>query len=87
MKELMKRQKCLMLKNNHEIAQQYIKLQVINQYFKTMRNEMEYFLFTASYCFCLKGYEVIKKCYHTSLIVIYIEIRMVVSIFLTILLF
>ena len=38
MQELMKRQKTLMLKNNHEIAQQYMELQLINQDFKTMRN-------------------------------------------------
>ena len=43
MKELMKGQKCLILKNNHEIAQQYIELQVINQDFKAMRNEMKFF--------------------------------------------
>ena len=43
MKELMKGQKCLILKNNHEIAQQYIELQVINQDFKAMRNEMDFF--------------------------------------------
>ena len=38
MQELMKRQKTLMLKNYHEIAQQYMKLQVINQDVKAMRN-------------------------------------------------
>ena len=56
MQELMKRQKTLMLKNNHEIAQQYMELQVINQDFKAMRNQMECFLFNASYFLCLKGY-------------------------------
>ena len=30
LKEWMKRQKCLMLKNNNEIAHKYIELQVIN---------------------------------------------------------
>ena len=49
MQELMNRQKYSMLKNNHEIAQQYMELQVINQYFKAMRNEMEYVLFNAQY--------------------------------------
>ena len=44
----MKRQKTLMLKNNHEIAQQYMELQVINQDFKAMRNEIECFLFNVS---------------------------------------
>ena len=48
----MKRQKTLMLKNNHEIAQQYMELQVINQDFKAMRIEMEYFLFNASSVLC-----------------------------------
>ena len=62
MQELMKRQKTLMLKNNHEIAQQYMELQVINQDLKAMRNQMEYFLFNASSFLCLKGYELIKKC-------------------------
>ena len=38
-----------------------------------MRNEMEYFLFNASSILCLKGYELIKKCYHAALTVIYIE--------------
>ena len=45
MQELIIRQNNLMIKNNHEIAQQYMKLQVINQAFNAMRNEME--------CFCL----------------------------------
>ena len=49
MQELMNRQKYLMLKNNHEISQQFMEFQVINQYFKAMRNEMEYFLFKAQY--------------------------------------
>ena len=69
MQELM----TLMLKINHEIAQEYIKLQVINKDFKAMRNEMEMFLFNASCYLCLKGYELVKKCYHVSLTVIYIE--------------
>ena len=73
MQELMKRQKTLMLKNNHEIAQQYMKLQVINQDFKAMRNQMECFLFKASSFLCLKGYALIKKCYYASLTVIFIE--------------
>ena len=38
-----------------------------------MRNEMEYFLFNTSSFLCLKGYELIKKCYHASLTVIYIK--------------
>ena len=38
-----------------------------------MRNEMEYFLFNASSFLCLKGCELIKKCYHALLTVIYIE--------------
>ena len=63
MKELMNRHKCLMLENNHEIAQQYMELQVINQDFKAMRNKMECFLFHASSFLCLNGYEFIKKCY------------------------
>ena len=62
-----------MLKNNHEIAQQYMKLQVINQDFKAMENEIECYLFNASSFICLKGYELIKKCYRASLTVIYIE--------------
>ena len=69
----MNRQNVLMLKNNHEIAQQYMELQVINQDFKAMRNEMEFFLFNASSFLCLKGYGLIKKCYHVSLTVIFIE--------------
>ena len=52
MKELMNRQKCLMLKNNHETAQQYMELQVINQDFKAMRIEIGYFLFNASSFLC-----------------------------------
>ena len=73
MKELIKHQKCLMLKNNHEIAQRCMELQVINQDFKAMRSEMECFLFNISSFICFKGYELIKKFYHTSLTVIYIE--------------
>ena len=38
-----------------------------------MRNEMECFLFNDSSYLCLKGYELIKKCYHASLTVIYIK--------------
>ena len=71
MQELIKCQKTLMLKNNHEIAQQYMELQVINQNFKAMRNQMECFLFNASSFLCLKGYELIKKCYYASLTVIF----------------
>ena len=62
-----------MLKNNHEITQQYMELQVINQDFKAMGNAMECFLFNISSFLCLKRYELIKKCYHDSLTVIYIE--------------
>ena len=69
----MKRQKTLILKNNHEIAEQYMELQVINQDFKAMRNQMECFLFNASSFLCLKGYELIKKCYYASLTVIFIQ--------------
>ena len=43
-KTLMNRQNVLMLKNNLEIAQQYMELQVINQDFKAMRNEMDFFV-------------------------------------------
>ena len=71
MQKLMKRQKTLMLKNNHEIAQQYMELQVINQDFKAKKNSMEFFLFNASSFLCLKGYELIKKCYYASLTVIF----------------
>ena len=73
MQKLTKRQKTLMLKNNHEIAQQYMELQVINQDFKAMINQMECFLFNASSFLCLKGYERIKKCYYASLTIIFIE--------------
>ena len=54
MQQLMKRQKCLMLKNDHETAEQHMELQVINQGFKAMKNEMECFLFNASSFLCLK---------------------------------
>ena len=50
-----------------------MELQVINQDFKTMRNQMECFLFNVSSSLCLKGHELIKKCYYASLTVIYIE--------------
>ena len=73
MQELINRKKYLMLKNDHEIAQQYMELQFINQNFKAMRNEMECYLFNTSSFLCLKGYELIKKCYHASLTVVYIE--------------
>ena len=53
-KELMKRQKYLILKNNNEIVRQYMELQVINKYFKAMRDEMEFFWFNASYFFLFK---------------------------------
>ena len=66
----MKRQKNLMLSNNHEIARQYIELQVIQQDYKSKRNEMEFFLSNASNHLCLSGYELIKKCYLASLTVI-----------------
>ena len=36
-----------------------------------MRNSMECFLFNASSFLCLKGYELIKKCYYASLAVIF----------------
>ena len=73
MQELINRKKYLMLKNDHEIAQQYMELQFINQNFKAMRNEMECYLFNTSSFLCLKGYELIKKCYYASLTVIFIE--------------
>ena len=73
MKELIKHQKCLMLKNNHEISHQYMEFQVINQDFKAMRNERECLLFNVSSFYLCKGYEVIKKYYHASFTVIYIE--------------
>ena len=38
-----------------------------------MRNQMECFLFNASSFLCLKGYELIKKCYYASLTVICIQ--------------
>ena len=62
-----------MLKHNQEIAQQYMELQIIDQDFKAMRNEMECFWFNISSFLCLKGYELIRKCYHALLTVIYIE--------------
>ena len=51
-----------MLKNNYEVACQYIKLQVIQQDFKLNKNKMKYFLFNASNDLCLSGYGLIKKC-------------------------
>ena len=71
MRELMNRQKILMLKNNHKVACQYIKLQVIQQDFNINKNEMECFLLNASKHLCLSGYELIKKCYLASLTIIY----------------
>ena len=62
-----------MLKNNYEVACQYIKLQVIQQDFKLNKNKMKYFLFNASNHLCLSGYELIKKCYLVSMTVIYNE--------------
>ena len=50
-----------MLSNNHEIARQYIELQVIQQDYKSKRNGMECFLFSASNHLCLSGYELIKN--------------------------
>ena len=38
-----------------------------------MRNEMKCFLFNDSSYLCLKGYALMKKCYHASLSVIYIK--------------
>ena len=63
----MKRQKCLMHKDNHETAQQYMKLQVIHQNYKALTNEMDCFLFNTSSFLCLSGCELIKKSYHVSL--------------------
>ena len=41
--ELIIRQNTLMLEYNHEITQQYMELQVINQNFKAMRNNKSRF--------------------------------------------
>ena len=57
--ELMKRQKYLILKNEHEIAKQYMELKIINQNYKSLTNEMDLFLFITSSFLCLLGYEFI----------------------------
>ena len=67
MQELTNRQKKSILRNNHELAQQYMKLQVIHQNYKALTNEMDCFLFNTSSFLCLSGCELIKKSYHVSL--------------------
>ena len=52
MQELMKRQKKLMLIKQHGIAKQYMELKVINQDYKLLTNEMNFFL-NASIFLCL----------------------------------
>ena len=46
-----------------------MELKVINQNYKSLTNEMDYFLFNAS-LFFKSGYELIAKSYHVSLTVI-----------------
>ena len=43
--ELTKRQNSLMIKNHHEIGKQYMEHKVVNQHYKYLKDEMDWFLF------------------------------------------
>ena len=66
MSELMKLQKCLMMKNHHIICSEYLQLKVIHHNHSTKGCQSNLFLFEASHCLCLEGYYFIKKCHDNA---------------------
>ena len=65
MAELMKCQKCLMMKNYHIICSDYLQLKVIHQN-HSPKGCQSNFLFEASHYLCLEGYYLMKKCYDNA---------------------
>ena len=66
MSELMKRQKCVMMKNHHIICSEYLQLKVIHQNHSPKGCQSNLFLFEVSHYLCLEGYYLIKKCYDNA---------------------
>ena len=67
--ELMKRQKCLMMKNHHFICSEYLQLKVIRQNHSPKGYQSNSFLFEAFYYSCLEAYNFMKKYYDNANII------------------